>query len=267
MTALPILLSDGFSPLVHVSETVAKNQPIAERSLLQEITIPVAALLGVPVRSVKKMLQKSPGETINAGDILARKKNNLGIKQEVLRSTIPGIISRFDRTTGEIILLKQQSEQKESMSGYSQKDEEKETVLSPIDGVVTMCDNEKIVLETDKNVLSASVGSGTTAEGELFVIPAREKKEVQPHELNTLIRNKVLLGDIFSREVLLKAMGMEAAAVIGTEVAEEDLAYIQERNIKTPVFVIGEEQKTALAKWVGKKIFLDGATKSILLIS
>lgn len=266
MTSLPISLPDGFSLQIKEGEKISVGQVLATRTRENKVTVELAELLDVSGRKAKRLLKKRPGDIVLPGDILAMKKQFLSRK--LVKSNVGGIISDYDRSTGTLTILQQDvTVKRDNTDGEIMKnDASTESIKSPIDGTVAMCNNEQIVIETDKDVVPADDAIGSTAQGELLLFTI-DDKDVMAHELDVSIIGKVLYGGRFSREVLLKAIGMEAAGILGHYISTEDLAYITKRNIQTPVLVINPDFGKTIISWKGKTVYVSGNTKSILLLN
>src|SRR5438105_2270087 len=133
MTSLPVLLSKGFSPLVKSGDVVTVGQILAQNIYKDDVIINLPNDLAIPLAKVKKVLKKNPGDTLSEGEIIAVKKSFLGVHQDAIISRISGTILRYERDTGNLVI-------KTSYATLT------ENLLSPVDGTVALCDNEKIII-------------------------------------------------------------------------------------------------------------------------
>src|SRR3712207_4352849 len=101
MTALPILLPYGFSPLVKQNDVITAGQKIAQNTAPQEEIINIAKELRISLRKAKKVLKKNPGDAIKQGEVIALKKKFFGIQKEAVISKINGTIVKYERDTGD----------------------------------------------------------------------------------------------------------------------------------------------------------------------
>jgi len=256
MIALPILLPDGFTSLLSVGDTVAIGQALAERTTSSEEVINIAEELGLPLHAVSKTLMKNPGESVNAGDILALKKHFPGWKKEAIVSKVQGTISRYERDTGKLVI----------QTSYQSLTE---NIPSPVDGVVALCDNEKIVINTNKNIAAAIASSGKSAVGEIFILEESftgEATDSLVFRLGSGAVGKIVVAGALPREALMKGIGMGGVGVIASNIAEEDMAYLGQKNISTPVMAINHDILKKLVMWKGKKVFMDAPSKSIIFL-
>ncbi len=260
MSSLPIAIPFGFTPKVSEKEKVTVGQIIAERSKEQDIAINLSEAFQLPIRIVSKYVLKNPGDAVEPGQTLARKKGFLGFNRFSVVSKIAGTVLRFERDTGNLIIRLQKSESTSSDAISEAED----LLLSPLDGIVTLCNNDQIVIDTDKDVIVGSIGYGQSNTAELFLLP--DEKTISLHHLDVNSIDKIVIGSVFPRDVLVKAIGMGVAGVIGTEIQDEDLTYIQDKNMHTPIVIIAPEDHRTLRKTKYKKIFMSGDTKTILIL-
>ncbi len=249
MNVLPILLPAGFTPVVSLNDIVSAGQAIATQSAPTEILINIPEKLGVSLSRAKRTLQKSPGDTVEDGDILAQKKRLFGFAKDVVRSKITATIVRYERHTGNLVM----------QASYHSLTEK---IISPVAGTVAICNNKKIVITTDKHVLVGNASSGGVTTGELFVL----------HNTNVLFNldsraiDKVILGTEFTREILVKARSIGVRGVIGTNISELDFAHFIERHIEIPIIQVDEVAKSQIEKWQGKDVSVNGESKLVMLV-
>jgi hypothetical protein len=156
-----------------------------------------------------------------------------------------------------------------SHNGFTEGDTQK--ILSPIDGVVDLCDNDKILLKTEKDVIIGENGLGENAEGEVLLLIGESKNNSEPspielHQLDADCIGKIILGEKFDREVLMKAIGMGVTGIVGLDIEENDISYITDRHLTTPVIKVSAPDFSKLLMWKGKKIYMQGSNKTILLL-
>jgi hypothetical protein len=259
MPFLPILLADGFVPTVSITEHIRVGQPLAKKSISQEASINLSEELGVPPKQVGKYLKKNPGDSLQPGDIIAIQKNLLGSTKEKVVSTTHGVVTRYDRESGTVYIHVTLA----AGQGNAEQGGE-ELLFSPIDGVVSLCNNEKILLETDKDVVSAPKGIGGQSTEEIKVLEHAETVAV--YHLDTEAIGKIIIGTYFPKEVLVKAVSMGVKGVIGTKILDGDLVYLQSRNAVVPVIEISSDDHKKLVHWAGKKAFVHGEGKTIILL-
>lgn len=257
MTELPILLPDGFTSLVSFGDTVAVQQPLAiKKATSGTAVINIAEELAIPPHKAGKTIKKNPGDTITPGDIIAVRSGILGMGGQKVVSSVTGKIVSYERRTGDLTI---QIEGEESKS-------EDENLLSPVDGKVTLVEESKIVIETEKNSIIAQVGVGGNAKGFVLYLPHEHSGPVPLHVLTSEIIGKIVVGHTFNRDGLLKAIGMEVSGIVVNMINESDTAYIAERNLTIPLVQVADDDYRKITKWAGKQIFLDGEKKNVVLL-
>lgn len=260
MTNLPVQLPPGYIPVVQEGQSVAVSQVIAKKNIKEQETINIARAFSIPLSKAAKTLKKFPGDDVKIGDILAVKKSFLGIEKEALISKREGRIANYERGSGELIIKTgEQAEIRE--------------LFSPVAGTVTMCNNEKIVIATDKDVIAADGGWGETAEGEVFVLQssfASGNAELTidsiAFQLDSRAIGKIVIAKKASKEFLLKGIGIGAKGMIVIDIPEEDLSYIAGKKFQTPILSVNNESVSNLLSWEGRKVFVDGKAKAVILL-
>jgi hypothetical protein len=261
MTTLPIQLPSRSIVMVKPGDTVHVGDVVAKKEVLQEIAIDLAAAFRVAPKQVKKHLRKNPGDSVVDGEVIASRTKLFGMQEEKILSHVTGTVSKYDRTSGVLSVILQPEEE----SGGN------EEIRSPIDGIVELCDNDKILIKTDKNVLIGISGVGGVGEAEIYLLEEEKKLPsevaVQLHHMDIKIIDKILLGGIMDRDVLVKAIGMGVAGVAAAHIRDEDMEYLKERAIDVPVIKVDSEDFPKLVKWNGKKVFMNGSGKTILFLN
>ena len=254
MTALPVLLPDGFTPIVTIGTVVTAGQVIAQKTTNKEEIVNILQGLNVTRSQIKKVLKKSPGDSLSPGDIIAEKKNFFGKQIAAIVSGVSGTIVRYERDTGDLIVRTD-----ESMTASE--------VISPVDGTVDLCNNKEIVIHTNNAVTGGRVVSGTNNTGELFILEesfADSESSNVLYYLDSRAIGKIVLGGSFSRELLIKGVGIGAAGFLGITIADDDIAYLQEKNITIPVMEIENESMNLLKSKQGKRVVLDAQNKIVI---
>jgi len=248
MVSLPISLQDGFIPSIKNGDQVVVGQVIASKTDSDEEKINVPKELAIARNKVKKVLKKSPGDEVKEGDIIAQKKSFLG-QTVTLRSRVSGTVTRYERDSGNLVIK----------TGVSS---EPDNLISPVDGIVSLCDNKQIVIDTEKNVLIAEKVVGEKGQGEILLL-----KTDDPYHLNTQAIGKIVVGGNLTREMLLKGIGIGVIGLIGSKISDEDLDYLTEKKFKTPVLRIDELSLKKIIEWEGKKAFIDPESYSVIFLS
>lgn len=262
MTTLPVILSAGFVPLIKGDDTVRAGQIIAKKIFYKECIINIANEFFVSTEKARKYLRKKPGDKINVGDVLAVKKKFLGLSVRKVISRVEGVISRYERDSGNLFIT-------------LGEEEEVVQIVSPVDGIITLCDNDKIVIGTEKDVYKGRKGAGNAGQGEVFVLEdaflqnGSEQKESEIslyYALDSRAVGKIIVGRNFQRDLLIKSIGMGAIGVIGTEIRNEDIDYVSNRRMNVPLIEVDNDTIEKVIKWKGKKIYLNSPEKLLVLL-
>jgi hypothetical protein len=256
MTSLPIPLHDGYTPSVSVGDSVNVGQVLATKTVSPETAvINISRELHLTPEKVGKALRKNPGDTIEPGDVIASRKGLFGMGEQKVVSSITGTVSGFERRTGELVL---------HIGGKT--DSEKKEIFSPVDGTIKVCDNEKIVIATEKDSFVPEKGIGGTIQAEILVLNHDADNPVPLHLLTSEIIGKVIVARIIDRDGLLKAVGMDTGGIIVTQLPDEDAAYLLEKKLSLPLVQVVSTDYEKLRKHEGKRVFVDGEKKNIVLL-
>jgi hypothetical protein len=252
MILLPILLPEGFAPKVSVNDKLTAGQIIAEKSQkgIEEV-IHVSKIFNISPNQVAKVLKKNLGDSVSKGDVVASKKGPLRLGTKKIISEFSGTIFKIDEDTGDVLI--------HTSSG----DKNIIKIISPVDGTVNFCNNDKIVVKTDKEAIIATKATGEEIKGELFVI---EDKDIDFNEVPKEVLKKIVLGNKFEKGSIFKALGLGALGIIGVEIRESDFEDLEEKGIKSPVLQVEEKDFQKLAKLKNKEIYLDPENKSIVVL-
>lgn len=249
MTLLPINLSEGFIAKIAVNDKLKTGDVIAERKgKSKEDIIHFSSDYKIPPNKIHKVLKKNLGDSIKEGSVLAIKKKLFG--GEKIISKISGTIVKIDEEKGDIYV-----------KTLNENDSENEQLLSPVDGVVEICNNEKIVIKTDKDVILAEDSLGGEASGEILYFA-----NFLENELNSSIAGKVALVKTLDKVSFYKIMGLDAAGIITQEIEDTDFIDLTEKRITTPVMNVTDEDFKKIVKKDGKKVYLNGKDKSIAIL-
>ncbi len=189
MTLLPILLPEGFVSKVAVNDKITAGDAvaIAEKQDLSEKTVQVSQILGIEAPQIGKFLQKHLGDAIAKDEILAEKSGAFGKGTKKIISEFSGTIVKINTASGEVVIR------------GSEKAVSLKTINSPVAGTVDFCNNEKIVIKTDKDVILALDGSGEGAQGEIRYFAVLEESS-----LGREIAGKIILSGEVDRVSLFK---------------------------------------------------------------
>ncbi len=246
MISLPIPIPENFTPIVKAGDVVSVSSPIAEKKAKDEVIINLSEMLGVKSKNAGKYLLKNPGDEVRKEEVLAIVKGFWG--QKTLRSRVHGTITRYERDTSNLAVR---------LSGFSAN----EKMLSPVDGVIDLCDNEKITIQTSKHAALGTKGIGMSAKGDVYFF-----REKDAYALTSEASGKIIVGKSFDSEIILKGSALDALGMIATDIKDDALKFLRSRNLNMPVLEVDIDVLLQLEKWNDKKIFMDGSLKSIVFL-
>lgn len=255
MTALPILLPEGFSPLVSVGDKITPGQKLAFKQAPQDQMVNVMEALKLSRSQARRALQKNPGDRVKPGDVLAAKKNFWGKVTGSITSGITGVILRYERDTGNLVVR----------TDYQEASLE---LISPVAGTVTLCNNKEIVLQTAHAFVSEGVALGTSAEGSLFILKESfedTSADNTLYYLDSRTAGKIVLLHTLTRDILTKGNSIGVAGFICLVISTEEVVFMQTKELQLPVLAINEDIAKKLDHWKNKNVMVDVTTKSIIL--
>ena len=250
MTLLPILLPEGFAPKVSVNDKLTAGDIIAEKKEKgADEVIHVSRILGIPPKTIIKHLRKHLGDGVLKNQILAEKAGIFGGKKII--SDFSGTVIKIDEEAGDVYIH----------TGQSSKNPA--TIVSPVEGTVDFCNNEKIVIKTDRETLVAKEAKGEDLRGELYLI---EGEEVNFEKITSEVSKKIVLGKNFEKGSIFKAFGLGALGIVGVEIKQGDLEDVEEKGIKSPVLEIEEADYSKLLKHKQSQVYLDPKNKALVVL-
>lgn len=257
MISLPITIPNGATVLVNVGDRVTHGQVLAKTPNDEEHVINIAKLLRIPVKKVPSLLQIHQGDEISVGDILALRKNIFGVTISRLKSNVNGTVLRFEEGNGLLVI-----------GNPHQREIE---LVSPLAGVIQVCHNDQIVIQTNENIVQGIGGIGETARGKLLILPDVSDKSIDQQQLllqlNGSIIDKIIFSRYLSKDALIKAIGIGVTGIIVTEIDPNDMNYLQQKSLIVPIVHVGQEVVKTLLKQADKEVFLEGLTFTILLLT
>ncbi len=254
MISLPIPLPKGYVCIVDTGDRITAGQILAQTSGPNEEFVNVPEHLGVSLSKAPKYIKKNPGDAIEEGDTIAIRKDFFGKTKAAIISEVAGTVIRYERNTGNLVVTTGETENKGD-------------VISPVDGMVELCNNKEIVIHTGNAVIGTRVVAGSRGEGELTIMKA-SFNETSPQNvlffLDKQVAGKIVLGDTFTRDVIIKGSTIGAAGFIAKSIPDSDIDYLQDKNISIPVIEVDEESIAKLKKLDGEKVVIDPQAKIIL---
>lgn len=265
MTSLPISIPEGYILSVNKGDTVQVGDVLAKKTIsddsqpkeLNEILLNISGELEVHPTKVKSLLKKGPGDILKPGDIIAEKSQILGLKSKKIISEIHGTITKFDRVTG---LLTVQTQ--DIISKVTPVQEYEEVIYSPLDGTVTVCNNDSLEIEGKGTGILGTKGVGGIAKGEIYFLEGKEEKVIST-DITSSTTGKILLVNGITREAIAKGCAVDVKGIISTKLADEDLTYINEKRLPISVIEVNEEIFKKLKKEKDSVITIHGEMKLI----
>lgn len=274
MTSLPILLPDGYIPTVKSGDSVTTSQVIAKKSTVissseavdtlsdQEEIVDLPVQLGLSPDQVGKTLKKNPGDSVVEGEVLAVKKQSLGLKELKVISRAEGTVLRFERDTGRLVI------RLNNASGVSEPEiDSSGNILSPVAGVVTSVADDKITLSTEEKAIVGGFGSGKTSEGVLTMIEERPSKDEYLSEITVRAAGVILAVPYADKLMIAKADALGVVGIVCEEIAEDVEPYLSSRGLAFPLVKLAEEEYKRIVKQIGKRVLLNGETRSIIVLT
>ncbi|MBI2601092.1 hypothetical protein HYW42_04000 [Candidatus Daviesbacteria bacterium] len=163
--------------------------------------INLAITLSVHPKRVKAFLQKSLGQRIYKGEVLARKKGSLFVKEKIILASSDALVDSLDEQTGEVklSLLPKTSEIPAAVYGVVEE-------VDPIKG--------KVVIKTKADLIFGICGSGRQREGMLQIFDERGGL-LNKNQIPTGSFNHILVGGgLVYKEAIAKAISENVSGII-----------------------------------------------------
>ena len=200
--------------LVQVGDRVTAQDVVA-RTLLPGDAVPVnlAKRLGVSASELSHRMLRPLGETIHAGDALARTKGFFGFFQAEFPSPLSGTIESISKVTGQVILR-----------GHPIAVQ----VVAYLAGtVIEVIPHEGVVLEADVALIQGIFGIGGEAFGTLCFVAKSPDDDLTEHVIQAEHRGRIVVGGRrITGEAVRKAIEMGVAAIVAGGIDDHDLRNI-----------------------------------------
>ena len=85
-------------------------------------------------------------------------------------------------------------------------------------------------------------------------------------QLNSLVTDKIVVAKLLPRDALVKAIGLSSLGIIASDILAEDIDYLISRNMLVPIVLVQPDQLLQITKQQSKRVFLDGSSKTILML-
>lgn len=255
MTSLPIDLPEGFIPIIANGDTVTSGQILAKKDTPQDEVVNIIKSLNVSRKEAKKTLKKGPGERISPGDVIAIKKSFFGKVRGKITSQISGIVLRYERDTGDLYV-------RTDITPSSLE------LISPVAGVISLCNNKEIQIQTNDAFVSNGIALGTTGEGLLYILKEsfdEKGSDNTLYYLDTRLEGKIILVHTISRDIVIKGESIGVSGFLCVAIGNEEIDYLRNSGVSVPVLEIAEELVSQLHQWENKKVLIDSSNKAVIL--
>ncbi len=223
--------------------------------------------LGVSPQKAVKYLKKTPGSSVDKGEVLAYKEAILNPR--VIYSPGTGIFESYDLNSG-LLQIKIFPTPR--------------PFLSNIYGIIEHVDTHanEIYIKTLSSIIQGVWGMGDAFWGELKILSLKNDP-ILASQLNPTLKDKIIVcGPILYKKLLNKAHQITIGGVVGGGISPSDYHYLKTQQIKDPTFKshlpflvlegsgaqsIGLDLIDALKQYDGHFIILNGESKRIFLPS
>jgi len=180
-----------------------------------------------------------------------------GKVQATIVSQIEGVILRYERDTGNLVV-------------QVQNDPASLEIISPVAGTITLCNNKEIVIETEGAIVSEGTALGVNGEGTLFILQEsfgenNADSTSALYYLDSRAEGKIVLVKTLTRDLLIKGDSIGASGFLSVEISSEDIEYVQLKEIQLPVLEVTDEFISQLHPWENKKVMIDISNKAVIL--
>jgi len=169
---IKISLPEGKKLLIKEGESVSFDTPLIKIVDKKYLKIPISQVLDIPPKKIFLALTKNVGDTINQGEILARKKGLFSEKKYV--SEFSGIVKEVDHTEGTVTLIVEEKE--------GQK------VNSYFKGKIKQINDDNLELEVQESEKFELKEASDYFGGEMIIVEDKALSKIKED-----IRNKILL--------------------------------------------------------------------------
>jgi hypothetical protein len=197
--------------LVAVGDAVVARQVVAQTFMPGDITpLNMAKLLSMPPADVPECLLKKAGDTLHAGDVLARTKGIFGKFRTEYTAQVAGTIESVSSVTGQVIVR-----------GAPLPVE----VLAYLTGRVTeVVPREGCVIEADATFVQGIFGIGGEVFGPIRMACRDHDQELTPDLITADMKGAVVVGGArVTEEAIERARSIGVAALVTGGVDDRDL--------------------------------------------
>ena len=200
--------------LVEVGEQVSSQKIVAQTFMPGDVTpINVANQISVAPAEVPDCMLVSPGDEIQAGDLLARSKGIFGFFKAEMTAKTPGTIESISHITGQVILR-----------GAPLPIQVRAYQAGTVKEVIQ---NQGVVIESEVTFLQGILGIGGEAYGQIQFACQQEDEPLVDSLLNESMRGKIVIGGArMTGKAVKRGIEIGVAAIISGGMDDEDLKEI-----------------------------------------
>lgn len=200
--------------LVKVGDRV-KAQDVVARTFMPGDAVPLnlAKRLGVSAAELSRSMLRPIGESIRAGEPLARTKGFFGFFRTEFPSPIPGTIESISKVTGQVIL-------RGSPIAVQ--------VLAYLAGTIAeVIPKEGVVIESDVALIQGIFGVGGEAFGKISPVAASPDEDLTDSHITQHHKGGILIGGRrITGQAVKKAISMGVSAIVAGGIDDHDLRQI-----------------------------------------
>jgi len=213
--------------LVKLNDMVADDEIVAETMVPGDPEIVSAAMkLGTTADLVPELMVKKVGDKVTIGEMIAEYSFLFGLFKRSLESPISGTIEAISKTTGQVIL---------------RKEDIPVNVDAYIPGKVTKVnENEGVVISTNGAFMQGIFGIGGERRGTLRLVIDKPDGTVTATDIKPDDKDKILVGGgLLSLDALKKAVDVGVAGIVVGGIDSGDLMEFMGTDVG--VAITGEE--------------------------
>ena len=197
--------------LVRKGDKVAAQTVVAHAELPGDVSaVNVVNQLGIPASDLPRLMLKSEGDTVTAGEAIAETKPLIKWFKSSAKSPIDGTIETVSNVTGQVMIR----------SAPKPVD-----VRAYIDGtVVEVFESEGVTVETTGALVQGILGIGGEVAGELALVGAGPGAVLDPEDLKPEHKDKIVVaGALITRAAFDRAAELGVAALVCGGFHDSDL--------------------------------------------
>jgi hypothetical protein len=197
--------------IVAAGDQVEAQQVVAQTFLPGDVTpINMAKLLAIPPADVPECMTKRAGETVGAGDLLARTKGIFGWFRTEYKSPVAGTIESISAVTGQVIVR-----------GAPLPVQVKAFLAGRVTGVLP---SEGCVLEADVTLVQGIFGIGGEVFGPIRIACERPDQNLSGGLITPAMKGAVVIGGArVTADAIDRARDIGASAIVSGGIDDEDL--------------------------------------------